>query len=50
MDRAPDDKNPHGHSQVILTTYNLSDAVFDELAARWRTWWNERFDNKMPGC
>lgn len=50
MDRAPDDKHPHGHSQVILTTYGLSDAAFDELAARWRTWWSERFDNTMPGC
>jgi len=50
MDRAPDDKNPHGHSQVILTTYGLSDAAFDELASRWRTWCSERFDNKMPGC
>jgi hypothetical protein len=33
-----------------LTTYGLSDGAFDELAARWRTWWSERFDNKMPGC
>ena len=50
MDRAPDDKHPHGHSQVILTTYGLADAAFDELAARWRTWWSERFDNTMSGC
>lgn len=50
MDRAPDDKYAHGHSQVILTTYGLSERTFDELAARWRTWWSERFDDKMPGC
>jgi hypothetical protein len=50
MDRAPDAKLPHGHSQVILTTYGFSDTAFDELAARWRTWWSERFDNKPPGC
>ena len=50
MDRAPDPKYPNGHSQVILTTYGLSDRAFDELAARWRTWWNERFDGTQPGC
>ena len=50
MDRAPDAKYAHGHSQVILTTYGLSDRAFDELAARWRTWWSERFDGKLPGC
>lgn len=50
MDRAPDAKYPHGHSQLILTTYGLSDRTFDELAARWRTWWSECFDNTMPGC
>jgi uncharacterized protein YndB with AHSA1/START domain len=50
MDRAPDAKYPHGHSQLILTTYGLSDRTYDELTARWRTWWSEHFDNKMPGC
>jgi uncharacterized protein YndB with AHSA1/START domain len=50
MDRAADAKYPHGHSQLILTTYGLSDRTFDELAARWRTWWSERFDDAMPGC
>lgn len=50
MDRAPDAKYPHGHSQLILTTYGLPGPVFDELAARWRTWWSERFDGAMPGC
>ena len=50
MDRAPDAKHPHGHSQVVLTTYGLSDRAFDERAARWRTWWSEHFDNAMPGC
>jgi len=50
MDRAPDDRRPHGHSQVIVTTYGLDDRSFDELAARWRTWWSERFDGTMPGC
>lgn len=50
MDRAPDSKYPLGHSQLILTTYGLSDRTFDELAARWRTWWSERFDDAMPGC
>jgi hypothetical protein len=50
MDRAPDAKHPHGHSQLVLTTYGLSDHTFEELAARWRTWWSERFDNTPPGC
>jgi uncharacterized protein YndB with AHSA1/START domain len=50
MDRAPDEKHPNGDSQVILTTYGLSDHAFDELSARWRTWWNERFDGTQPGC
>jgi hypothetical protein len=49
MDRAPDAKRPHGHSQVVLTTYGLSDRAYDELAARWRTWWSERFDSSQPG-
>lgn len=50
MDRAPDAKHPHGHSQVILTTYGLSDAAFADLAARWRTWWGAHFDGTQPGC
>jgi hypothetical protein len=50
MDRAPDAKRPNGHSQVILTTYGLSDRTFDELAARWRTWWSEHFDSTLPWC
>ena len=50
MDRAPDAKHPNGHSQVVLTTYGLSDRAFDELAARWRTWWSEGFDGKQPGA
>nr|HEX4313651.1 SRPBCC domain-containing protein [Kofleriaceae bacterium] len=49
MDRAPDAKHAHGHSQVIVTTYGLSGAAYDELAARWRTWWGEHFDAKQPG-
>ena len=49
MDRAPDAKHANGHSQVILTTYGLSDRAFDELSARWRTWWSEHFDAKQPG-
>lgn len=50
MDRAPDDKYPNGHSQLIITTYGLSDQKYAELVARWGTWWTERFDGKMPGC
>ena len=50
MDRAPDAKYSRGHSQLVLTTYGLADRTFDKLAARWRTWWSERFDNTMPGC
>ena len=50
MDRPADEKRPRGHVQVILTTYGQDDRTFDEFAARWRTWWSERFDNKMPGC
>jgi uncharacterized protein YndB with AHSA1/START domain len=49
MDRAPDAKHPHGGAQVILTTYGLSDRAFDELAARWRTWWSEHFVTTQPG-
>lgn len=50
MDRGPGGKLPNGHSQVILTTYGQDDRSFDELAARWRTWWSEHFDGTMPGC
>jgi uncharacterized protein YndB with AHSA1/START domain len=50
MDRPADDKRPHGHSQVIVTTYGLDDRTFDELSARWRTWWSAHFDGAMPGC
>ncbi|MEO8551500.1 MAG: SRPBCC domain-containing protein [Kofleriaceae bacterium] len=50
MDRAPHAKQPRGHVQVILTTYGLDDAAFDELSARWKTWWSAHFDGTMPGC
>lgn len=48
QDRAPDAKKPNGNSQVILTTYGMSDAAFDELAATWRAWWDEHFERSKP--
>ncbi len=50
MDRPADAKKPRGHSQVIITTYGFDDRTYGELAARWRTWWDERYDGVMPGC
>src|SRR5262249_8667603 len=44
MDRRPEAALPHGHSQVILTTYGQDERTFNELAARWRTWWSAHFD------
>lgn len=34
---------PDGRGMVILTTYGLSDASFDEIEARWKRWWDEHF-------
>lgn len=43
MDRPANDKWPRGGSQVILSTYGLSDADFAALEGRWKAWWDQRF-------
>ncbi|MFT3697797.1 MAG: hypothetical protein QM831_31950 [Kofleriaceae bacterium] len=49
MNRPADAKYPLGHSQVIFSTYGLSDQAYDDLAARWRAWWGQHFDDAQPG-
>ncbi|MFO0633689.1 MAG: SRPBCC domain-containing protein [Nannocystaceae bacterium] len=43
IDRSPDAKRPAGSTQVILTTYGLSDAAFAALEDRWKRWWPSAF-------
>ena len=43
-DKGVSEKRPHGGGSVILTTYGLSDAAFEELDARWTAWWAERYE------
>lgn len=42
------DKRPRGATMLILTTYGLSDAAFIDLEARWKAWWDERFETADP--
>lgn len=49
LDSPPrEDKRPRGATMLTLTTYGLSDAAFADLEARWRTWWDARFENADP--
>ncbi|SMF66437.1 SRPBCC family protein [Allosphingosinicella indica] len=51
MDMPADAKPPNGAASAILTTYGLDDATFAALAARWKDWWDERFDSaQAPAC
>ncbi|MCJ8157633.1 hypothetical protein [Sphingomonas sp. LaA6.9] len=45
------DTSPDGRGMVILTTYGLSDAAFDEIEARWKRWWDAHFlESSEPAC
>jgi hypothetical protein len=37
------ERPPHGGAWVIITTYGMDDAAFDELSQRWSTWWDSRY-------
>ncbi|KKB11823.1 hypothetical protein VE25_10660 [Devosia geojensis] len=37
------DTRPNGGGSALLTTFGLDDAAFDELAARWRAWWDTNY-------
>lgn len=50
VDAPPSEKQPNGFTMLTLTTYGLSDADFAGLEARWKTWWDERFETVAPGC
>ncbi|MEU4195105.1 hypothetical protein AB0E69_24610 [Kribbella sp. NPDC026611] len=45
----PSDAKPEGASMAILSVYGSTD--LDELAARWQTWWDERYPKPLdlPG-
>lgn len=43
-DKPAKETAPHGRGMVVLTTYGLADADFDALAARWKTWWDARYE------
>jgi hypothetical protein len=32
-------KSHHGGGRIVVTTYGLDDAAFDEVQDRWKTWW-----------
>lgn len=50
VDQPPTEKQPCGFTMLTLTTYGLPDADFADLEARWKTWWDERFETVGPGC
>ena len=51
MDRPPSDRWPTGSSQVIATTYGISDGDFRALEARWSAWWDLHFGKSTrSGC
>lgn len=50
LDEPPSEKRPRGTVMVTLTTYGLSDAALAELGARWKVWWDERFETVAPDC
>ena len=49
-DEPPSEKSPRGSTMLTLTTYGLSDTAFADLEARWKAWWDERFETVAPGC
>jgi hypothetical protein len=50
VDQPPTEKQPRGFTMLTLTTYDLPDAGFADLEARWKAWWDERFETVGPGC
>lgn len=50
VDEPPTEKKPRGFTMLTLTTYGLSDADYADLEARWKAWWDERFETVGPGC
>jgi hypothetical protein len=42
-DRPASTASPHGGGSVLLTTYGLADDAFQELQARWSSWWSSRY-------
>lgn len=50
VDEPPTEKKPKGFTMLTLTTYGLSDGEFADLEARWKAWWDARFETQGPGC
>ncbi|MBN8528300.1 MAG: hypothetical protein J0M36_03575 [Caulobacterales bacterium] len=50
VDEPPTEKKPNGFTMLTLTAYGLSDAAFADLEARWKAWWDARFETVGPGC
>ena len=49
LDSPPkEDKRSRGSTILTLTIYGLSDSAFADLEARWKAWWDARFDNADP--
>lgn len=50
VDQPPTEAKPRGFTMLTLTTYDLSETAFAALEARWKAWWDERFETVGPGC
>lgn len=50
LDEPPGEKRPRGTVMLTLTTYGLSEPALADLEARWKAWWDERFETVAPGC
>jgi len=50
VDQPPNEKRPRGTTMLTLTTYGLTDAALADLEARWKVWWDQRFESVAPGC
>jgi len=48
-DRPPGERAPHGGGSAILTTFDLDEANFADLEARWSAWWAARYAAAAPG-
>lgn len=50
-DKSVTESAPDGRGAVILTTYGFDDAQFAALEARWRGWWDARYQAAQEaGC
>ena len=50
-DKSKTETSPDGRGTVLLTTYGLTDAEFNDLQATWTAWWNARFGKSQEaGC